>query len=74
MIAAAKEGTIGFCGEGCLHLLPGGLEMFLVRAFLGGVSPGNLLQAREELVVFGEALRHRAGGEERQGDKGYGMS
>jgi hypothetical protein len=37
--------------------------MFLVRAFLGDISPDGLLQACEELIVFRETFSHRAGGE-----------
>ena len=73
MIAAAKEGTIGLRSEGCLYLFHRGLQVILIWTLLGSVSPGDLLQTREELIVFRESLCHRTGGQNRQGDDKYGI-
>ena len=72
-MTTAKEGTIGLCGKGCLHLFHGGFEMVLVRTFLGGICPDGLLQTREELIVLRETFGHRACGQECQGDEESGV-
>ena len=68
MVAAAKEGTIGCSGKGCLYLLLCGEEVVgLLTVTSRHVFIDNLLQSGEELVTLGDVLRHRASHQQQDG-------
>ena len=66
VVAASEEGAVGLCGEGCLQFFLRRGQMFAIGLILQlrFTGVGNLCEAREELVVFRDALRHRTGHEQ----------